>query len=105
MLRQIGKPTPVGSAQTAQCAKADLSLGTYADWAVYARQTGLELSSADVVQLIDSVAIMAIGIGAVIGLVLGIAVSLATGLPLAPEGGLVLGGLLGWLWGRRAERR
>jgi hypothetical protein len=47
----------------------------------------------------------AIGIGAAIGLLLGIAVSVATGLPLAPEGGLVLGGLLGWFWRREADLR
>jgi hypothetical protein len=45
----------------------------------------------------------AIAIGAVVGLVLGILVSVASDLPLAPEVGLVLGALAGWLWGR--ERR
>ena len=39
----------------------------------------------------------AIAVGAVLGFALGIAVSLATDLPLAPEGGLVLGALVGWL--------
>jgi hypothetical protein len=39
----------------------------------------------------------AIAVGAVIGLALGIVVSVATDLPLAPEVGLVLGGLVGWL--------
>ena len=39
----------------------------------------------------------AIGVGAVLGLALGIVVSVTTGLPLAPEGGLLLGALLGWL--------
>ena len=39
----------------------------------------------------------AIAVGAAIGLVLGIVVSLATDLPFAPEGGLVVGALLGWL--------
>jgi hypothetical protein len=38
-----------------------------------------------------------IAIGAAIGLVLGILVSVATDLPLAPEAGLLLGGLIGWL--------
>jgi hypothetical protein len=38
----------------------------------------------------------AIGVGAVIGLALGIVVSVVTDVPLAPEGGLVLGGLAGW---------
>jgi hypothetical protein len=44
----------------------------------------------------------AIAVGAVVGLVVGIAVSLATDLPFAPEGGLVLGALLGWLSRRKA---
>jgi hypothetical protein len=39
----------------------------------------------------------AIAVGAVIGLALGIAVSLTTDVPLAPEAGLVLGALGGWL--------
>jgi hypothetical protein len=34
--------------------------------------------------------------GAGIGLALGILVSLATDVPLAPEGGVVLGALAGW---------
>jgi hypothetical protein len=42
----------------------------------------------------------AIGLGAGLGLGLGIAVSL-TDVPLAPEAGLVLGALLGWLSRRR----
>jgi hypothetical protein len=42
----------------------------------------------------------AIAIGAVIGLALGIVVSVTTDVPLAPEGGLVLGALVGWLWRR-----
>jgi hypothetical protein len=42
----------------------------------------------------------AIGVGAVLGLALGILVSVTTGVPLAPEAGLVLGALLGWLWRR-----
>ena len=36
-------------------------------------------------------------VGAVIGLALGIVVSLTTDVPLAPEAGTVLGGLVGWL--------
>jgi hypothetical protein len=44
----------------------------------------------------------AIAVGAVVGLVLGIVVSVTTDVPLAPEAGLVLGGLLGWL--SRRER-
>jgi hypothetical protein len=39
----------------------------------------------------------AIAIGAVTGLALGIVVSLTTDVPLAPELGLVLGALGGWL--------
>jgi hypothetical protein len=39
----------------------------------------------------------AIAIGAVTGLALGIVISLTTDVPLAPEGGLVLGALAGWL--------
>ena len=39
----------------------------------------------------------AIVVGAVSGFVLGILVSLATDVPLAPEGGLALGALAGWL--------
>jgi hypothetical protein len=36
-------------------------------------------------------------VGAVIGLALGIVVSVTTDVPLAPEVGLLLGGLVGWL--------
>jgi hypothetical protein len=36
-------------------------------------------------------------VGAVVGLALGIIVSVTTEVPLAPEAGLVLGGVLGWL--------
>jgi hypothetical protein len=43
----------------------------------------------------------AIGVGAVLGLVLGIVVSLTTDIPFAPEVGLALGALLGWLSHRR----
>jgi hypothetical protein len=39
----------------------------------------------------------AIALGAVLGLALGIVVSVTTDVPLAPEAGLVLGALLGWL--------
>ena len=39
----------------------------------------------------------AIAVGAVIGLALGIIISLTSDLPLAPEVGLVLGALAGWL--------
>lgn len=39
----------------------------------------------------------AIAVGAVTGLALGILVSLTTDVPLAPEVGLVLGALAGWL--------
>jgi hypothetical protein len=39
----------------------------------------------------------AIALGALIGLALGIVVSVGTDLPLAPEFGLALGALVGWL--------
>ncbi len=39
----------------------------------------------------------AIVLGAVVGLALGIAVSVATDVPLAPEVGIALGALAGWL--------
>jgi hypothetical protein len=39
----------------------------------------------------------AIVVGAVIGLALGILVSVTTDIPLAPEAGLVIGALAGWL--------
>jgi hypothetical protein len=45
---------------------------------------------------------IAIAVGAVIGLALGIVVSLATDVPLAPEVGLLLGALAGWLARRDA---
>jgi hypothetical protein len=38
-----------------------------------------------------------IALGAVLGLALGIIVSVTTDVPLAPEAGLVLGGVVGWL--------
>jgi len=41
-----------------------------------------------------------IAVGAAIGLALGIVVSLTTNVPLAPEAGLALGALLGWLSSR-----
>ena len=43
----------------------------------------------------------AIAIGAVVGLALGVLVSVTTDIPLAPEIGLVLGALVGWLSRRR----
>lgn len=42
-----------------------------------------------------------IALGAVLGLALGILVSVTTGVPFAPEAGLVLGALVGWLWRRK----
>ena len=42
-----------------------------------------------------------VAVGAVLGLALGIVVGVTTDLPLAPEGGVVLGALLGWLRRRR----
>jgi hypothetical protein len=38
-----------------------------------------------------------IALGALLGLALGIIVSVTTDLPLAPEAGLVLGGVVSWL--------
>jgi hypothetical protein len=43
----------------------------------------------------------AIAIGAVVGLALGILVSVSSDIPFAPEIGLVLGALVGWLARRR----
>lgn len=45
----------------------------------------------------------AIGIGAVAGFVLGMLVSVTTDLPLAPEAGVLLGALGGWLFHRQAS--
>jgi hypothetical protein len=39
-------------------------------------------------------------VGALIGLAIGVGVSLTTDIPLAPEVGLLIGGLGGWLWRR-----
>jgi hypothetical protein len=39
----------------------------------------------------------AIALGAVLGLAIGIVVSVTTDVPFAPEAGLILGALLGWL--------
>ena len=44
----------------------------------------------------------AIGLGAVLGAALGVVVSVTTDVPLAPEAGLLLGALVGWL--ARRER-
>jgi hypothetical protein len=41
-----------------------------------------------------------VGVGALIGLVLGILVSVTTDVPLAPEAGVILGALVGWLFRR-----
>jgi hypothetical protein len=43
-----------------------------------------------------------IALGAVLGLALGIVVSVTTDIPLAPEAGLLLGAVVGWL-SRRAR--
>jgi MYXO-CTERM domain-containing protein len=40
-------------------------------------------------------------LGALLGLALGIVVSVTSDVPLAPEAGLVLGALVGWLARRR----
>jgi hypothetical protein len=45
---------------------------------------------------------VAIALGAVLGLALGIIVSVTTKVPFAPEAGLVLGGLAGWLSRRKS---
>jgi hypothetical protein len=45
-----------------------------------------------------------IGVGAVTGLALGILVGVTTDVPLAPEVGLVLGALVGWLTRRDRVR-
>jgi hypothetical protein len=47
----------------------------------------------------------AIAVGAVTGLALGIVVSLATDIPLAPELGLLLGALAGWVFRRNLPRQ
>jgi hypothetical protein len=44
---------------------------------------------------------VAIALGAVLGLALGILVSVTTDVPFAPEAGLVLGALVGWLSRRK----
>ena len=44
-----------------------------------------------------------VAVGAVIGLGLGVLVSVVTDVPLAPEAGLVLGALGGWLLRRRRD--
>ena len=41
-----------------------------------------------------------VGIGALVGVVLGILVSVTTDVPLAPEAGVILGALAGWLFRR-----
>jgi hypothetical protein len=47
----------------------------------------------------------AIAVGAVTGLALGIVISLITDVPLAPEVGLVVGALGGWLSRRNGAQR
>jgi hypothetical protein len=44
---------------------------------------------------------VAIALGAVLGVALGVIVSVTTDLPFAPEVGLVLGALVGWLSRRK----
>jgi len=41
-----------------------------------------------------------VGVGALIGLVLGILPNVTTDVPLAPEAGVILGALVGWLFRR-----
>jgi hypothetical protein len=43
-------------------------------------------------------------VGALVGLVLGILVSVTIDVPLAPEAGLLLGGLVGWFSHARRHR-
>jgi hypothetical protein len=45
----------------------------------------------------------AAAIGAAIGLALGIVVSVVTDIPLAPEAGLIIGGVAGWISRRDRE--
>ena len=40
-------------------------------------------------------------LGAAVGVGLGILLAATTDIPFAPEGGLILGGLLGWFFGTR----
>jgi hypothetical protein len=51
-----------------------------------------------------SVARKFVAVGAVVGLVLGILVSVTTDVPFAPEGGLLLGALVGWFSRARRHR-
>jgi hypothetical protein len=43
-------------------------------------------------------------LGAAVGVALGIVVSMTTDIPLAPEAGLLLGGLIGWISASRRRR-
>jgi hypothetical protein len=43
-------------------------------------------------------------LGAAIGVALGVLVSVTSDVPLAPEAGLLLGGLVGWFSARRRRR-
>ena len=45
-----------------------------------------------------------IALGALLGLAVGIVVSVTTDVPFAPEAGIVLGGLVGWLAHRSRTR-
>jgi Flp pilus assembly protein TadB len=49
--------------------------------------------------------VAAIAVGAAVGLALGIIVAVTTDLPLAPEVGLILGALIGWLARRERPER
>lgn len=48
--------------------------------------------------------IWAVVLGAAVGVTLGIVVSLTTDVPLAPEAGLLLGGVVGWFLAARLRR-
>jgi hypothetical protein len=48
--------------------------------------------------------IWSVVLGAAVGVAIGIVVSVTTDVPFAPEAGLLLGGLVGWLSAARRRR-